>query len=1147
MANVGTLTANLVAQTNSFNRPLEQAQKRIEQFNQRMEKVQKSLDTVSKAGQKAGLAFAALTGAIAVGVKNAAAYGDELLQMSMKTGIAVEELQEMQYIAKQTGFEFNNLQQMTSSLAEKVMQAEASGGEMAAVFNKLGINVRDNQGNIRGMSDLFDDTIMSLSRMENSVERNAMAVKIFGEEGRNIIPLLEAGQGEIERMRREARDLGLVMGEAAVRDMANFHKEVQTVGQRAVTAGQNFFAQFIPAFRVVLDWVNKGIDWFQNLSQEQMDNIKRWVTLAAAILGLVFVFGLVAKAASVVIGIFKTLNTVFLAIKGVIGVITGAFVGFSAGTILVIGLIIAALVGLYLAWKNNWFGIRDIITNVWENHIKPILDVVIEWGAKTLKTAWNWAVEAAGVFWEWLKETAWPWISKNLKTAWNWSVGVLGTFWDWLTGKALPWIQGEIDTFWNWSLDVFGEFWQWLVDEGWPLLQDTIGTAWEWSIKALGVFWEWLRDKAWPWLSKVAETAWTWSFKFLGAYIEWLVTKAWPFLIKAGLTTWKWTFKLLGKFIIWLIEDAFPFIGGIIGTTWEWTFGALGKLWEWLTDKAIPWIGDTLTTSWEWTFKAFGKLWEWIEKGADWIGDTVTTTIEFAEKGLSGIQKGIDTVAGWFGFQRGGILPGMGGPDQFPALLAPGEAIIPGSVWRRGLGAVAEWFREMGVPGFQEGGIPGEAAGNGGNGGNGGAGAGLLASLFPDLSASIKAQGGLVKSIGNVVGNIPQMIINGLFSFFDGLIGVVEKLATTILGEEEAQRITGTLKGWQDEMKRFLGTLGFFEGEFEETANGINDAAKDVGGNLAEASTEVKLFSEILGHAWAAIQQNVPILSRAIEMFQTSIQPIKDEIGTVIRDAMTPMQALAMVGLDMVMQSETFARILEIANPILEAFVNALGMLLDPLLPIVQVLSDILVPVLTALGQIIGSLLVPAMQLLFPIVKSLGIVLLTVAKAVGSVWNALLDLVSLIPFVNLRKYKVNLEDLTEATERLKNTTWDEARARAENTKAIEESTKAMVNVPSVFRIALRRAQSTGETMPITPMQTGGIVTRPTIGLIGESGPEAVIPLGSDGASGRGITIEVNINGPLFGMNDFRRAIEEAISRAARSAGLAEYGTVVKFT
>ena len=188
---------------------------------------------------------------------------------------------------------------------------------------------------------------------------------------------------------------------------------------------------------------------------EQMDNIKRWVTLAAAILGLVFVFGLVAKAASVVIGIFKTLNTVFLAIKGVIGVITGAFAGFSAGTILVIGLIIAALVGLYLAWKNNWFGIRDIITNVWENHIKPILDVVIEWGAKTLKTAWNWAVEAAGVFWEW-QETAWPWISKNLKTH-KLVVGVLG-LWDWLTGKSFALDSRRNRYLLGGSLDVFGEF-----------------------------------------------------------------------------------------------------------------------------------------------------------------------------------------------------------------------------------------------------------------------------------------------------------------------------------------------------------------------------------------------------------------------------------------------------------------------------------------------------------------------------------------------------------------------------------------------------------------------------------------------------------------------------------------------------------------
>ena len=83
-----------------------------------------------------------------------------------------------------------------------------------------------------------------------------------------------------------------------------------------------------------------------------------------------------------------------------------------------------------------------------------------------------------------------------------------------------------------------------------------------------------------------------------------------------------------------------------------------------------------------------------------------------------------------------------------------------------------------------------------------------------------------------------------------------------------------------------------------------------------------------------------------------------------------------------------------------------------------------------------------------------------------------------------------------------NLTWEEARARAENTKAIEESTNALSNVPSVFRIALRRAQATGEVISaasIVPLQVGGIVRRPILGLLG--GRKLI--LGRHGAIGRG--------------------------------------------
>jgi|GEM_PF-4232473 len=45
----------------------------------------------------------------------------------------------------------------------------------------------------------------------------------------------------------------------------------------------------------------------------------------------------------------------------------------------------------------------------------------------------------------------------------------------------------------------------------------------------------------------------------------------------------------------------------------------------------------------------------------------------------------------------------------------------------------------------------------------------------------------------------------------------------------------------------------------------------------------------------------------------------------------------------------------------------------------------------------------------------------------------------------------------------------------------------------------------------TPMAEGGIVTRPTYGLVGEAGPEAVIPLSKVGAGGFGGTVNQQIN------------------------------------
>jgi SLT domain-containing protein len=60
------------------------------------------------------------------------------------------------------------------------------------------------------------------------------------------------------------------------------------------------------------------------------------------------------------------------------------------------------------------------------------------------------------------------------------------------------------------------------------------------------------------------------------------------------------------------------------------------------------------------------------------------------------------------------------------------------------------------------------------------------------------------------------------------------------------------------------------------------------------------------------------------------------------------------------------------------------------------------------------------------------------------------------------------------------------------------------------------------------MATGGIVTSPTMALIGEAGPEAVIPLDKMGSMGGGVTINVNGGDP--------QAVVDALRRYQRQNG-----------
>ena len=75
-----------------------------------------------------------------------------------------------------------------------------------------------------------------------------------------------------------------------------------------------------------------------------------------------------------------------------------------------------------------------------------------------------------------------------------------------------------------------------------------------------------------------------------------------------------------------------------------------------------------------------------------------------------------------------------------------------------------------------------------------------------------------------------------------------------------------------------------------------------------------------------------------------------------------------------------------------------------------------------------------------------------------------------------------------------------------------------------------------KSKPATKHADGGIVTRPQIGMIGEAGPEAIIPLNKAGGFGGGITIINNIQGSLVTEKQLAKQTLDNIGQLLRRQG-----------
>lgn len=194
--------------------------------------------------------------------KGAAEFADEVNTLSKTTGLSTDIIQEYQYAASLLDVDLNTITGSMTKLTSKMASAKDGTGAAADAFAKLGVSVTDENGNLRDVNAVFDETIAALGNIENETERDAAAMDIFGKSAKDLNPLIEASNGELAALRQEAHDVGYVMSTDTLNSMNEVQDGFDRLGLAAESA-KNQIGASIGQF--ILPYMNGLVSAVQDL------------------------------------------------------------------------------------------------------------------------------------------------------------------------------------------------------------------------------------------------------------------------------------------------------------------------------------------------------------------------------------------------------------------------------------------------------------------------------------------------------------------------------------------------------------------------------------------------------------------------------------------------------------------------------------------------------------------------------------------------------------------------------------------------------------------------------------------------------------------------------------------------------------------
>lgn len=217
-----------------------------------IESAKKNLAGLGQSASTLAGYFPAISAAIAAAFSAQALKGavdmlDRLDDLSEKSGISVESLSALRYAGEASGTSFDQLAAGLKKFSANISEASGGSKEQTEMFAKLGVSVKDANGQVRDTDKILVDVAAKFASYADGAEKSAFAQKVFGKAGQDMIPLLNQGADGIARMTEEGQKLGVIFSDDAAKSAAEFNDNLKKLSLASEAAGVSLMEGLLPS------------------------------------------------------------------------------------------------------------------------------------------------------------------------------------------------------------------------------------------------------------------------------------------------------------------------------------------------------------------------------------------------------------------------------------------------------------------------------------------------------------------------------------------------------------------------------------------------------------------------------------------------------------------------------------------------------------------------------------------------------------------------------------------------------------------------------------------------------------------------------------------------------------------------------------